>query len=262
MQIRPRHPSLAQAPRSCLQKVLARAGAQRRSAAVLTQLSTQQIGPGILCPLDGLPCEVRDAANRAMVSRDIQRVDQAAANHDVSPNEVKAHPQTYGLTPVDIMRYTNAGKARAGLDDQHIATGADTYLMIYKPEAFGGKGRAAVAINNPDTATNVAVVVPGTSHSVTEGWLSAPDSGNLYKQMQAAAPGKNAVIAWMGYDAPSSLSDPRVASTPLAHEGAGLLSFDVNGIKATADTPAHYTVIGHSYGSTTVADAAWASMTA
>ena len=152
--------------------------------------------------------------------------------------------------------------AGAGLDDQQLATGADTYLLIYKPEAFGGKGRAAIAINNPDTAANVAVVVPGTSHSVTEGWLSAPDSRNLYQQMQSTSPGKNSVIAWMGYDAPNSLSDPRVASTPLAHEGGGLLSFDVNGIKATADTPAHYTVIGHSYGSTTVADAAWAGMKA
>ena len=218
--------------------------------------------PDEIGQLDGLPCQTRDAANRTMMSRDRQRVDQAAADHHVSTDEVKAHPQAYGLTATDVMRYTNADKVRAGLDDQQLATGADTYLLIYKPEAFGGKGRAAIAINNPDTAANVAVVVPGTSHSVTEGWLSAPDSRNLYQQMQSTSPGKNSVIAWMGYDAPNSLSDPRVASTPLAHEGGGLLSFDVNGIKATADTPAHYTVIGHSYGSTTVADAAWAGMKA
>ncbi len=46
---RPDRPaSLAQAPRSGLQKVLARAGAQRRSAAVLTQLEDAFTGAGIV----------------------------------------------------------------------------------------------------------------------------------------------------------------------------------------------------------------------
>lgn len=42
---------------------------------------------------------------------------------------------------------------------------------------------------------------------------------------------------------------------PLAHEGAALLSHDIHALKLTGDS--HLTTIGHSYGSTVVADAAW-----
>lgn len=63
----------------------------------------------------------------------------------------------------------------------------------------------------------------------------------------------------MGYDAPNSLLDPQVAQTSLAHQGGGaLLAADVNGLNAThGPVSSHMTVMGgHSYGSTTVADAA------
>lgn len=62
----------------------------------------------------------------------------------------------------------------------------------------------------------------------------------------------------MGYEAPDSLTDPRVAQTGLAHQGGALLASDVNALNVThdSDKPTHVTVIGHSYGSTTVADAA------
>jgi hypothetical protein len=60
----------------------------------------------------------------------------------------------------------------------------------------------------------------------------------------------------MGYDAPDALWDPRVGTTALAREGGQLLAADVNALNATRDGAGHITVFGHSYGSTTVADAA------
>ena len=60
----------------------------------------------------------------------------------------------------------------------------------------------------------------------------------------------------MGYDAPDALYDPRVGTTGLAHEGGQLLASDVNALNATHEGSGHMTVLGHSYGSTTVADAA------
>ncbi|EUA07900.1 alpha/beta hydrolase family protein [Mycobacterium kansasii 662] len=77
------------------------------------------------------------------------------------------------------------------------------------------------------------------------------------------------VIAWMGYDAPAfefqsleaAVTDPtklqQVGTPWMARQGGAVLAADVNGLAVTHEggTPSHVTVIGHSYGSTTVADA-------
>jgi pimeloyl-ACP methyl ester carboxylesterase len=61
----------------------------------------------------------------------------------------------------------------------------------------------------------------------------------------------------MGYDAPDGATDTRIAQTGLARGGGSLLAPDVNAFDVTnGDKDSHVTVIGHSYGSTTVADAA------
>jgi pimeloyl-ACP methyl ester carboxylesterase len=59
-----------------------------------------------------------------------------------------------------------------------------------------------------------------------------------------------------GYDAPDSMTDPRVAQPELAHQGGQLLAADLNALAATNKGDSHITVIGHSYGFTAVADAA------
>lgn len=61
----------------------------------------------------------------------------------------------------------------------------------------------------------------------------------------------------MGYDAPNDFSDVQRISTPeLARTGGQALAQDVNGLWAThLGAGQHVTVLGHSYGSTTVADA-------
>jgi hypothetical protein len=61
----------------------------------------------------------------------------------------------------------------------------------------------------------------------------------------------------MGYDTPESFTDPNIANPGLARAGGDALAWDVNSLSVTHDggVPQHLTVIGHSYGSTTVADA-------
>ena len=152
-------------------------------------------------------------------------------------------------------------QVQEGLKHNAGRTGAPTFLQIYDPERFDGAGRAAIAIGDPDAAANTAVVVPGTSHSVTEGWLSSNDAANVFNETRAADPSRStSVIAWMGYDAPDGYRDPRVASPWLAREGGLQLAQDVNGLRATHQGPhPHVTMVGHSYGSTTVSDALAAS---
>ena len=196
--------------------------------------------PDTLGNLNGIPVEDRSKANIAVMDRDIARVENA----------------TEAIPYDQMVRYYNALKVRDGLRAQHEKTGAPTYLYVYEPEAFEGQGRAAIAIGNPDTADNTAVVVPGTGNSVESGWLSSDDPARVYDQTAKADPTRStSVIAWMGYNAPDSLLDPQVAQVGNAHEGGALMASDINALEVTNKGDSHVTVIGHSYGSTTVADA-------
>jgi WXG100 family type VII secretion target len=213
--------------------------------------------PDKLGNLNGIPVVDRDKANQAVMHQDINRVAEVAAARNVTVEEVLAHPDSYGMNPQMMARYNNALKVQEALNTDHLKTGAQTYLQVYEPEEFKGDGRAAIAIGDPDHADNTAVVVPGTGNSVGSGWLGGDDATNLYNETKAADPSRSrAVVAWMGYDAPDALYDPRVGTTGLAHEGGQLLAADVNALNATHEGASHMTVLGHSYGSTTVSDAA------
>ena len=213
--------------------------------------------------LNGIPVAIRDYANRKVLNQDLDRVRHAASGAGVPAETVLASPDKYGLTQADVTRYRNAEKVQKGIDvnARMRPDGSPRYpvfLHTYEPEAFGGQGRAAIAIGNPDEADNTTVLVPGTGNSVRDGYFERPDGLNVYQEIQRAAPDKtNSVVMWMGYDAPDSPTDTRIAETGLARQGGSLLAPDVNAFDVTnGDKDSHVTVIGHSYGSTTVADAA------
>ena len=210
--------------------------------------------------LNGIPTEVQSEANLTIQKQDLARVNSAAEAHHVGVDEVQAHPENYGLTPTDVTRYHNAVEVQKAMDRYTRDSFArndqkpNIYLKKYDPEAFGGKGAAAIAIGNPDTANNTTVKVSGLTTSVKGGSLDNPDPVNLYNETSRADLTKsNAVVMWMGYDAPD---DQAVAVPNMARHGAELLAADVNALDATHLGSSHLTVIGHSYGSTTVADAA------
>ena len=155
---------------------------------------------------------------------DLRRVEDAARQHGLSPetlssdvlhdrdDDVFTNPGKYGLSATDVTRYQNAVWTNQGLDHDK-GTDPDrprpVMLWAYDPLAFNGKGRAAIAIGNPDKTQNTAVVVPGTNSSMKGGWLcdGQNDAINLYDQSLKADPNHStAVLAWMGYDAPNSTS--------------------------------------------------------
>jgi uncharacterized protein YukE len=217
--------------------------------------------PAELGNLNGIPAEVRDQVNQAVMNDDLNRVREVAGRNGISEDQVISDPAKYGLTADDATRFYNARRTSEGLAHQR---GADpenprpVLLWGYQPLADNGQGRAAIAIGNPDKARNTAVIVPGTGSSVRDGWLADghDDAIKLYDQSRLADPDDpTAVIMWMGYDAPDGFTDPRVANPDLARYGGSLLAADVNGLSATHEGASHVTVIGHSYGSTTVADA-------
>jgi uncharacterized protein YukE len=213
--------------------------------------------------LNGIPVATRDYANRRVMTRDLDRVRRAAANAGVLNEAVLADPGKYGLTQTDVTRYRNAEQVELGIDfngqpDGNHVPKNPIFLHTYQPEAFNGQGRAALAIGNPDEADNTTVMVPGTGNSVHDRYFAKPDALNVYHETQSADPTKkNSVVLWMGYDAPDSAADLRIAQTDLARQGGSMLATDVNAFDVTNGAKdSHVTVIGHSYGSTTVADAA------
>jgi hypothetical protein len=176
---------------------------------------------------------------------------------------VLASPARYGLSNDDAVRYRNAVQTRRGLDhDRGSDPGNPRPVMLwaYHPSAFHGQGSAAIAIGDPDEADDIAVIVPGAGSSVAGGWLSGGHNAaiNVYDRSTAAYPDEDmSVIAWMGYDAPDNFSDLGIAAPLLARAGGELLAQDVNGLWVThaESNPPHVSVLGHSYGATTVADA-------
>lgn len=239
--------------------------------------------PNRLGNLNGVPADVRDSVNRAAMEHDLRRVEDAVRQRGVAPGalrdnalnnrdtDVFSNPGAYGLCATDITRYQNAVKTNDFLERDQGSGGLPVMLWAYDPLAFNGKGRAAIAIGNPDRSRNTAVLVPGTNSSVRGGWMSdgTDDALNLYRQAaRADSQQSTAVLAWMGYDAPEfetrwqqAVTDPsnleQVGTPWRARQAGALLAADVNGLSATHDgvSPAHVTVLGHSYGSTTVADA-------
>lgn len=233
--------------------------------------------------LNGIPADVRDSVNQAAMKDDLRRVEDVARQRGLVPSALRdsalnnrdaavfTHPGDYGLCATDIIRYQNAAKTNDFLERDEKPDELPVMLWAYDPLAFSGKGRAAIAIGNPDKARNTAVIVPGTNSSVRGGWMSdgTDDAINLYRQSARADPeNPTAVLAWMGYDAPEfetqwqqAVTDPsnleQVGTPWRARQAGALLAADVNGLAATHDasTPRHVTVLGHSYGSTTVADA-------
>jgi len=219
--------------------------------------------PPELGNLNGIPVDTRGEANAAVMNDDLHLVENVAAQNGVPVSDVLSDPAGYGLSATAILRYANACRARDGL--ARSATAVDqwhhhppVYLLRYQPDAFGGEGAAAIAIGNPDTATNTAVLVKGLSTGVREGTLANPDGVRLYEESARAAGDKpTAVVMWVGYDAPNTVWDPGLYEPDMARAGGRLLAADVNALAVThVGAPTHMTVVGHSYGSTVVSDAA------
>jgi hypothetical protein len=179
--------------------------------------------------LDGLPSEVRHEANMAALRQD------AVGGQDRQASQAL----------LDRIEASQSGPA------------SDRLLLLgFQPAADGADARAVVAISNPDTADNVAILVPGTTSDV------AGIGGNIDRMadLQAQAEtipgsGDTSAIVWLGYDAPDSIF-PDALGAGYAKDGAEDLREFTLGLRESHQGPdARVTMIGHSYGSTVVGTA-------
>lgn len=204
--------------------------------------------------LDGAPAALRDMANRQLMQRDLQKL------------EAKA--QTGKLTSLESQALENIRAAQRSIATIEHETDARTgepltaQLYEYDPWAFEGDGRAAVSVGDLGAADHVAVTVSGFGLEMAR--MDATDSLNIFVESQASALGSGdrvAVLAWVGYDAPSGgllRGDAAgVVTQRMARAGAERLVDSVDGLHAMRGGDAtHLTVIGHSYGATTATIAA------
>jgi uncharacterized protein YukE len=161
-----------------------------------------------------------------------------------------------GSRALDTARATRDALDRiAATPDPVTGRPVEAHLLAYEPHAFGGDGRVVVAAGDPSTADDVAVVVPGLGTDGGAADTQARRALRLHLAARTADPvDGNAVVAWIGYDAPEGLG---VLSERMAAAGGALLCDAVDDLRADRDgDPAHVTVVGHSYGATTVALAA------
>jgi len=214
--------------------------------------------PPELGNLNGIPVVVRSRVNKAVMNDDVRRVEDVANQYGAFPDDVLGDPVKYGLTAGAIARYNNARRTQEGLIAAEDAVDQDILLLKYQPEAFGGQGAAAIAMGNPDTAANTAVLVTGAGSGVPAGTLVETEAVRVYQESAHADWGKQtAVVLWVGYDAPKNWYDPGLRGPDMARIGAHALAADVNALAVTHEgASTHMTVVGHSYGSTVVSDAA------
>lgn len=216
--------------------------------------------PGAIGNRDGIPSWARDRANTVALDRDL------ATWSDLERRGL--------LTPEEQVGYANALSAHDALDrmgdalDPVTGEPVRTSLYTYDPSAFGGDGRVAIAAGDPDTADNVAVVVPGFGTDMGSAEYQAARAVDLYTDARSLDQhASNATMFWIGYDAPDNVpwghgadrgwDAVDVASEELATRGGDRLADTLDGLAADrVGHAAHVTVVGHSYGSTTTGIAA------
>lgn len=219
--------------------------------------------PELVGWLDGVPATDRDVANRSVLDRrvgDLQDLEdrhrrriaelEAMRPDQYSPeaNELYNLRQEVSAIDAEQAKLASVQKALANLGDKGLLLGID-------PQP-GGDGRAIVAVGNPDTAKHTAVWVPGLGTELDD----TAGNVNRVKNLQEAAggltgdPNDVATVMWLGYDAPELHT---VGTSGRSEQGGPLLDRYVDGLRATHETGgSHLTVVGHSYGSTVVAEAA------
>jgi hypothetical protein len=201
--------------------------------------------PEKLGELDGIPTAARDRCNRELLARAKAKLTER--EHFASGDQLARIKGA--LRDIEVIE--------ARLDTEPSAAQPQAYLLGFDTR---GTGHAIVAMGNPDTAANVATYVPGTHARLGNIHEGLVRSDRMVQAARQAGSDSTSVIAWYGYNAPQSLWQAHYLS--YAEHAEGKLDTFEDGLRVThGGTPSHDTVVGHSYGTTVVGQAAFGNNT-
>ncbi|CAM3289154.1 alpha/beta hydrolase [Stackebrandtia soli] len=211
--------------------------------------------------LDGVPITARDQANRLAVDKEIgdldPRIDEMKARRDeLARQEVynrgpshelaQANRELRGLN--ERMENLEMIREQANRTDLHGST--EKLHLIHYDSADDGK--VVISAGNPDTANNIVTYVPGMGTEV--GNIGKDVDRALWMQADATAADpsqRTAAVTWLGYDAPNQVF--AAMREKYFEEGAADLTNFEQGLRATHQGElSNNTLLGHSYGSSTV----------
>ncbi|MGW7349881.1 alpha/beta hydrolase [Streptomyces sp. NPDC054784] len=240
------------------------------------------LDPASVGRLDGVPATVRDEANRTVLAetRGTYELERAAippepARYASNPNgSYPAAVQTAAWTDWNAKHgarkdyLDRAITAMQRIDDPFEGRAVPQHKKLYVLDFdASGDGKAVVALGDPDAADHTAVFVPGTNTEIEGLDGQIERVSKLQDAAMDRAPGESvSTISWLGYDAPEfgpadDHGPPEVnrdvAGQGRAEDGARDLRSFTEGLRqAREDSPGHLTVVGHSYGTTTIGVAA------
>lgn len=215
----------------------------------LQQLAIVTAHPGLVVLRGGLPARVRDLANRTLLRRDLIRL------RGLDRLDGKQRRRLRQLEKIE------AALDRGGRRDPRTGVEVPVQLWLYDPDAHDGDGRVAISIGDLDTAPDIAVQVPGFGTDAGSIEELTDRMEDLYDAAAGADDAQEApaTMIWIGYDAPDNqpfdgpgIDAVGVVGDGLAAAGGDQLSQDLEDLLGSRGDDPQVTVIGHSYGSTTV----------
>ncbi len=229
-----------------------------------------EASPELVGNLDGVPFEVRDAANRTFLGQTMRDLRAVLAGDGGRTMIDHAEQQLTMLEAIAESLHVTGSNAAADVD-------ADNAKRTLLSLDVNGQGRAAIVLGDLRTADYVTYLVPGMFFTIENqmgDWTNA--AAELYSEQldwlqlfaqdgptpvstsataaslgasQPAAPTSTvATIAWIGYHTPNLTN---VGAIDNALEGRDSLASAIEGLQAlrVGDEP-FVTVVAHSYGST------------
>ncbi|MFF1557852.1 alpha/beta hydrolase [Streptomyces sp. NPDC058279] len=110
-----------------------------------------------------------------------------------------------------------------------------------------GKGRAVEVLGDLESADRVTVLVPGSDTTLDSYQRFRAGAVALEQRLQAEHP-NSAVVAWLGYDTPGTVSTT-VLTTSRADEAAAQLGPFLSDMEALSRPDTRISLLCHSYGS-------------
>ncbi|WP_344448755.1 alpha/beta hydrolase [Actinocorallia aurantiaca] len=223
--------------------------------------------PALIGWADGVPAVARDKANRFSLELRLGELRERRPG-TLTPFEIRDLGRLGRLADklASVERDTGQKAYLLGLSstlagpwdrhDKEVPFAASMPRFVTDPTK-GPDGRVIIAIGDPDTSRHTGIYVPGTTAQLDNIEGDVDRVMSLWKQSQKYAL-KNEVstVMWLGYDAPDGI----VADAPrnlYADAGAPKLKKFVNGVRVgQKELEKHLTIIGHSYGSVVVGEAA------